>query len=135
MKPLGRYEKNQFDYYHYNLQYPKFLCINKIWVNEGGVEILVNTDYNQYYLLNLEPGNYRSEFGMIYGGGDRVHRELTGHLLPAGLLDLSDRRPLGLISYKTKRKNWKTFGHLQNESMALWLNRGAYEPSHIFKVK
>lgn len=134
MKKFNRYERNQhiIDYYRYNLLYPKFLCINKIWLNKDGVEILVNTDYNQYYLLTLEPGNYKVELGEMYGGGDRIHRELTGHLLPTGLLDLSDRKPLGLVKYKTKSRTWQTFADLQRNSMALWLNRGAYQPSHVW---
>jgi hypothetical protein len=130
------YQKSQHhvDLYRqkYSLIRPKFLAINRIWENEKGLEVLVNTDYNQFYLLRLEPGNYQAEFGKIYGCGTIIARDLTGTLLHASILDQLQKSAPGLIHYKCCKKIWSTFAALERSKMAVWLNRGVYQPSHVF---
>jgi hypothetical protein len=128
------YQKSQryVDYYKLEMKYPKFLAISKIWENEKGLEVLVNTDYNQYYLLRLEPGDYNVEFGQVYGCGNVIYRNLTGTLLHTSLIDQLEKSSPGLVQYKCRKRTWATFGHLEQNKMAIWLDRGCYHPSHIW---
>ena len=131
---MHKYQKSQryADYYRLKVMRPKFLAINKVWENDKGLELLVNTDYNQFYLLRLEPGNYNVEFGQIYGCGDIIARNLTGTVLCTSLIDQLNKSAPGLISYKCRKKTWSTFGNLEQNKMAVWLDRGSYNPSHVF---
>jgi hypothetical protein len=117
-------------------QHPKFLSISKIWVCEKRVEILVNTNYNTNYLINLEPGNYTVEFGKVYGSGDIAYRELTGTCLDSYCLERFQRMAEpGLVQYKSRKNTWSTFGHFTEKSMAIWFDRGSYCPSIEIKLE
>ena len=117
-------------YSHLN-RCPKFLAINKIWVCDKSVDILVNTEVKHYYLIHLEPGNYNYTFGKQYGFGDLSYKQLTGTCLNPYLLDLFELRNPGYLRYKTPPKTWSTFGHATETRCALWLDRGSYHPSIV----
>jgi hypothetical protein len=111
--------------------YPKFLAINKVWIAENSVDILVNTEIKSYYLIHLEPGNYGYTFGQQYGFGDLAYRQLTGTCLNPYLLDLFKLKNPGYLRYMTRPKTWSTFGYATETQCALWLDRGSYHPSIV----
>lgn len=119
------------DPYSHLHRYPKFLAINKVWVCENSVDILVNTEIKNYYLLHFEPGNYSYTFGQDYGFGDIKYRNLTGQLLNPYILDKLKASIPGYLNYKTSPKKWDTFAFANNTECSLWLNRGDYYPAII----
>lgn len=110
-------------YGHYG-NYPDFLAINKVWVCEKSVDVLVNTDRNKYYLLHFEPGNYSYTFGQEYGFGTVCYKNKTGAVLNPFLLDLLKTNRTGYARYKTKSiHSWNLFAHLTPDTCALWFSR------------
>ncbi len=119
------------DPYSYLRRSPKFLAINKVWVCDNSVDILVNTEIKKFYLLHFEPGNYSYTFGQDYGFGDIKYGNLTGQLLPPYILDKLKNPTPGYLTYKTSPKKSNTFAFANNVECSLWLNRGDYHPAII----